>query len=109
MRLRFIGIDPETGQHGSPTIWVDLDNGELVCQGHKAGERLLVRCAETEIPGHATGILKGEAVIRIPVRMVPLLREACDVAERAELQRADGVGSKLRRAPGDAGRVRRGR
>ncbi|WP_435218803.1 hypothetical protein [Streptomyces sp. bgisy034] len=83
MALRFIGIDPDTGQQGSPTVWVDEGNRELVLQGWKPTEELRAECARFEAPGHAPGIPAHEAVIRIPARMVPLLREACDVAERA--------------------------
>ncbi|MGW0706683.1 hypothetical protein ACWD4G_12105 [Streptomyces sp. NPDC002643] len=85
MALRFIGIDPETGQQGSPTVWVDEEQGELVLQGWKPGERLEAECAGFEVPGHTRGIPAHEAVIRIPARMVPMLREACDVAERTGL------------------------
>jgi hypothetical protein len=38
------------------------------------------------VPGHAVGIPDGEAVIRIPARMVPMIREACDAIERAQLR-----------------------
>ncbi|MFJ6790434.1 hypothetical protein [Streptomyces angustmyceticus] len=82
MALRFIGIDPETGQQGSPTIWVDEEKQELVLQGWKPDEELRAECAAFEAPGHAPGIPPHEAVVRIPARMVPMLREACDVAER---------------------------
>lgn len=30
MSLRFIGIDPNTGDGESPTVWVDQDRGEIV-------------------------------------------------------------------------------
>jgi hypothetical protein len=30
MSLRFIGIDPNTGQAESPTVWVDESKAELV-------------------------------------------------------------------------------
>ncbi|MET7285357.1 hypothetical protein [Streptomyces sp. NPDC005573] len=82
MALRFIGIDPETGQQGSPTIWVDEEKQDLVFQGWKPDEELRAECAAFEEPGHAPGIPAHEAVVRIPARMVPMLREACDVAER---------------------------
>ncbi|MFJ6214574.1 hypothetical protein ACIQGZ_14750 [Streptomyces sp. NPDC092296] len=82
MALRFIGIDPDTGQQGSPTIWVDEEKAELVVQGWKADSELEIRCAETVVLGHAPGIPEHEAVIRIPARMVSMLREACDVAEQ---------------------------
>ncbi|NEC23308.1 hypothetical protein [Streptomyces parvus] len=82
MELRFIGIDPDTGQQGSPTVWVDEESAELVFQGWKPDPELEARCAATEVPGHAVGIPEGEAVVRIPARMVAMIREACDVAER---------------------------
>ncbi|AYG82458.1 hypothetical protein DWB77_04634 [Streptomyces hundungensis] len=85
MALRFIGIDPDTGQQGSPTVWVDEEKRELVLQGWKPDGTLEAECAAFKAPGHAPGIPSHEAVIRIPVRMVPMLREACDVAERAGL------------------------
>ncbi|QNP66330.1 hypothetical protein [Streptomyces genisteinicus] len=81
MALRFIGIDPDTGQQGSPTVWVDENTRELVLQGWKADGTLEAECAAFEAPGHAPGIPSHEAVIRIPARMAPMLRKACDVAE----------------------------
>ncbi|WP_344327753.1 hypothetical protein [Kitasatospora putterlickiae] len=86
MELDFIGIDPETGKEGSPTAWVDRAHGEIVIQGWNAGEELAARIGSTSwAPDHAAGIPEGESVIRIPARMVPILREACDVAERSGL------------------------
>lgn len=82
MALRFIGIDPETGQQGSPTVWIDEENAELVFQGWKPSAELEAECAGTEVPGHAVGIPDNEAVVRLPARMVAMIREACDVAER---------------------------
>ncbi|MFI1866552.1 hypothetical protein [Streptomyces jumonjinensis] len=79
MALAFIGIDPDTGKDESPTVWVDQENRELVLQGWKPGPELEAECAATEIPGHAKGIPDHEAVIRIPARMVDMIREACDV------------------------------
>ncbi|MEV8408240.1 hypothetical protein AB0R12_21220 [Streptomyces niveus] len=86
MALRFIGIDPDTGQQGSPTVWVDEEKRELVLQGWKPDGQLEAECAAFMAPGHAPGVPANEAVIRIPARMVPMLREACDVAERAGLR-----------------------
>ncbi|MFE4170606.1 hypothetical protein ACFRR7_00925 [Streptomyces sp. NPDC056909] len=86
MALRFIGIDPNTGGNGSPTVWIDPDTADLVLQGWRADGRTEGECAAFEIPGHAAGIPMNETVIRIPARMVPVLREACDVAERGELR-----------------------
>ncbi|MFJ6069623.1 hypothetical protein ACIQFU_02065 [Streptomyces sp. NPDC093065] len=83
MPLLFIGIDPNTGDHESPTVWVDQDNKELVIQGWKPDAGLEAECAAFELPGHARGIPESEAVIRVPARMVSMIREACDVVERA--------------------------
>lgn len=38
------------------------------------------------MPGHAVGIPDDEAVVRIPARMVPMIREACDAVERAAVR-----------------------
>lgn len=84
--LRFIGIDPDTGQEGSPTVWFDATKQEIVLQGWEAGAELTAQCADTYVPGHAVGIPDGETVIRFPARMAPILREACDVAERTAAQ-----------------------
>lgn len=86
MKLRFIGIDPSTGQGESPTVWVDEEKKELVLQGWKPGAELEAECAAFEAPGHARGIPDHEAVIRIPARMVPMIREACDAVERADVR-----------------------
>jgi hypothetical protein len=83
MSLRFIGIAPNTGQAESPTVWVDESKAELVIQGWKPDLQTEAECAAFELTGHAVGIPEHEAVVRIPARMVPILREACDVAERA--------------------------
>ncbi|WP_129839756.1 hypothetical protein [Streptomyces sp. RFCAC02] len=78
MQLVFIGIDPNTGDKQSPTVWVDHDARELVLQGWKPDAALEEACAATEVPGHATGIPENEAVIRIPARMTDVIRKACD-------------------------------
>jgi len=84
MSLEFIGIDPSTGTGESPTVWVDKDAGELVIQGWRASAEVKAQCAATEVPGHAAGIPEHEAVVRIPARMVHIVREACDAAERSD-------------------------
>lgn len=81
MSLQFIGIDPNTGEHESPTVWVDEEAQELVLQGWKPSPELEAQCAALELPGHAAGIPETEAVIRIPARMAPMIREACDVLD----------------------------
>lgn len=85
MALRFIGIDPNTGDGESPTVWVDETAQELVLQGWKPSAELEAECAATEVPGHAKGIPDHEAVVRIPARMVPMIREACDAIERPDV------------------------
>lgn len=75
MALRFVGKDPEFGDHGSPAVWVDQDSKDLVIQGWTADERTTGESSrDVPIPGH-------ESVIRVPKRMIPLLREALRVAE----------------------------
>ncbi|MFI2212696.1 hypothetical protein [Streptomyces sp. NPDC020141] len=75
MALRFVGKDPESGDHGSAAAWVDQETKDLVFQGWKADERITDESSkDVPIPEH-------EAVIRVPKRMIPLLREALDVAE----------------------------
>jgi hypothetical protein len=82
MSLLFIGIDPDTGDYESPTVWVDQEKQELGFQGWKPSPELEAECAAMEVPGHAKGIPDSEAVIRIPARMVPVIRKACDAVER---------------------------
>jgi len=83
MELRFVGMDPNTGGGGSPTVWVEEESADLVLQGEEADELLKATVGETAwAAGHATGIPAHETVIRIPARMVAILREACDVAEQ---------------------------
>jgi hypothetical protein len=85
MPLHFIAKDPATGSNASPTVWVDEDNADMVFQGWTADEITQGECLR------AGNIPEGEAVIRIPARMVSIVREACDVAERrAQLRRAPG-------------------
>jgi hypothetical protein len=46
-------------------------------------EETEAECAAFTVPGHAVGIPDNEGVIRIPARMVTMIREACDALERA--------------------------
>jgi hypothetical protein len=84
--LLFIGIDPETGQDKSPTVWIDEEKHEIVLQGYKPDPETEAECAAFEVPGHAKGIPNDEAVIRIPARMASMIREACDAVERAHVR-----------------------
>jgi hypothetical protein len=86
MSLQFIGIDPGTGDKQSPTVWVDQEKKELIFQGWKPAAELAAECAAFEVPGHAVGIPENESVIRIPARMVHMIREACDAIERTDVR-----------------------
>lgn len=85
MRLQFIGIDPNTGQSGSPTLWLDEETHDIVLQSYTADDDTRTMCVQNPAPGHTPGIPAHETVVRIPARLVPMLREACDAAERAAL------------------------
>jgi hypothetical protein len=82
MALRFIGIDPDSKTGDSPTVWIDEERREFIFQGWKPDVALEAECAAFEVPGHAVGIPADEAVVRIPMRMVDMIRKACDVVER---------------------------
>lgn len=86
MSPMFIGIDPNTGDKQSPTVWVDQEKRELVFQGWKPSPELKAECAAFEVPGHATGIPDDEAVIRIPAGMVHMIKEVCDAVERSHIR-----------------------
>lgn len=79
MSIEFVGIDPDTGKENCPAVWVDTDNADLLFQGYLGDIQTLARCAK-DSPRPDT-----EAVIRVPRRMIPLIREACDRAERTDL------------------------
>ncbi|MFI1965387.1 DUF6879 family protein [Streptomyces pathocidini] len=48
MALRFMGIDPNTGGEGSPTMWVEEESADLVLQGIKAEQALEALVSGTE-------------------------------------------------------------
>jgi len=72
MALRFIGVDPETPNNESPTIWLDEDDQSIVIQGWKiTDDRTISEITATgPIPDH-------ETVVRLPARMAPFLLEVC--------------------------------
>ncbi|MEU8520874.1 hypothetical protein [Streptomyces sp. NPDC048577] len=75
MGLRFVGKDPESGDHGCPAVWVDEESQDLVIQGVAADTDTIARTVkDSPLPAH-------ESVVRLPQRMIPLLREALDGAE----------------------------
>jgi hypothetical protein len=71
MRLRFLGIIPNTGKDDSPTIWLDEDSGDLLIQSYRATEEEVKACQEIgSIPGHGTDVPDHEAIIRLPKVMI---------------------------------------
>ncbi len=75
MALRYIGVDPNTPNTGSPTIWVDEADGDLIIQGLKIDDEATMDGIKATgpkwetIPGH-------ETVLRLPARMIPILKDA---------------------------------
>ncbi|KOG77378.1 MULTISPECIES: hypothetical protein [Streptomyces] len=70
MRLRFVGKDPESGAHGCPAVWVDEATNDLVIQGVTAdASTIALTVRDSPLPAH-------ESVVRLPQRMIPLLKEA---------------------------------
>jgi len=66
--LRFIGKDPDSPQGGSPTLWIDQEDGSLVVQGWRIDDETMSQVLATgSLPSH-------EIVVRIPSRMFPFLK-----------------------------------
>lgn len=85
MSVEFIGIDPKTDRDHCPTVWVDVEAQEILFQGWKPASATTT--GECEATSPANGPMPAsEALVRIPARMVHLIREACDAVERAELR-----------------------
>ena len=83
MALRFIAIDPETDDDGSPTFWLDEENGDLIIQSYVADGATLTMCAEAgSAPGHSTDVPTHETVIRLPQRMIALLPRSLQRGQR---------------------------
>lgn len=72
MALRFVGVDADSPNNGSPTVWVDDEDGSIVVQGWRitSTTALAQISARGPIPDH-------ETVLRLPVRMASFLVEAC--------------------------------
>ncbi|MFI0940906.1 hypothetical protein [Streptomyces sp. NPDC021020] len=67
MKLRFLGIIPNTPDTDSPTIWLDEDTGDLLIQSYRATEEEVKACQEIgSIPGHSTEVPNHEVIIRLP-------------------------------------------
>jgi hypothetical protein len=67
-------------------VWVREETADLIIQGETVDAALRAEINDTVwVPGHRPGIPAHEAVITLPLRMVPILKEACGVAERSGL------------------------
>ncbi|WP_131736841.1 hypothetical protein [Actinomadura roseirufa] len=73
MALRFLGKDPESKDGDSPTLWHDDTDDSVVVQGWKEEDPLVM--AELLATSGRHHIPPGEAVVRIPGRLLPLLVE----------------------------------
>ncbi|MBZ4318988.1 hypothetical protein [Streptomyces huiliensis] len=103
MPLDFMGMDPDTKEEGSATVWVHHEQKKIIIQGVTADEGLTDEIGSIEwVPGHVVGVPAHESVISLPLRMVPILRKACDAAERAGLSDAAPERAEDRCPSGDA-------
>ncbi|MFF4381088.1 hypothetical protein [Kitasatospora sp. NPDC001547] len=103
MGLEFFGIDPETNEEGSPTVWADVARRRLVIQSDTVTGVEFAEVSETEwVAGHKVGVPAHESVISVPERMIPFVRRACDAIERAGLQDPPPGDEEVGRASGDA-------
>ncbi len=102
MALRFIGVDPNTPNNGSPTVWLDEDDQSIVIQGWKITDNRTISeiTATGQIPDH-------ETVIRLPARMAPFLLEVCRDDGTGGIRPAP-LGGAQRSAHGDAGQLHAG-
>lgn len=87
MSLQFFGKDPNTDDDHCPTVWVDDAKAELLFQGWNTDEVTQAECLQYG------SVPDTETIIRIPARMVPQIRKACDAAERAASAEATGAGT----------------
>jgi hypothetical protein len=84
MAVEFVGIDPNTDRDHCPTVWADSEAQEILLQGWKPTPETQADC-EGSSPANGP-VPDGEAIVRIPAWMIPMIREACDAVERARLR-----------------------
>ncbi|MBW1603961.1 hypothetical protein JJV70_18000 [Streptomyces sp. JJ66] len=75
MALGFIGIDSGTAQGNCPAVWIDDEKKEVLFQGWKADDETKAVCV-TDSPQ-----AESEGIVRLPYRMVELIRRVRDEAE----------------------------
>jgi hypothetical protein len=63
-------------------VWADAD--EILLQGWKPSTEPQAEC-EASSPANGS-VPDSEAIVRIPARMIPMIREACDAVEHAQLR-----------------------
>lgn len=90
MSLLFFGKDPDTDDEHCPSVWVDDSRAELLFQGWNTDEATQARCLEYG------SVPDTETIIRVPARMVPQIRKACDAAERAASATTEAGATELR-------------
>ncbi|QXJ25879.1 hypothetical protein AGRA3207_007444 [Actinomadura graeca] len=91
MDLRFIGIDPNTGDGHCPAVFLDHDSGDLVLVAKKV----------TDPGDHAqilehTPIGEDERVVRMPARMRDIILKALLGEEHGDDDGADGGPAAVR-------------
>ncbi|MEU1376423.1 hypothetical protein ABZ442_22570 [Streptomyces triculaminicus] len=84
MAVEFVGIDPNTDRDHCPTVWADAEAQEILLQGWQPSPETRAECEGTS-PANGP-VPDNEAIVRIPARMIPVIREACDAVERAQLR-----------------------
>ncbi|GAA0456105.1 hypothetical protein ACFQ2B_25950 [Streptomyces stramineus] len=84
MAVEFVGIDPNTDRDHCPTVWADTEAQEILLQGWKPSAETRAECEGTS-PANGP-VPDSEAIVRIPARMIAMIREACDAVERAQLR-----------------------
>jgi hypothetical protein len=84
MALVFIGIDPNTPGGNCPSVWVDDQTGDMVFQGWEETNEANRAAIAARSP-----ILDHERIVRLPARMMSIVREALE-ATGDTAGRADG-------------------
>jgi hypothetical protein len=78
MPLRFIGIDPNTHDNGCPAVFLGDVSGDLLFQGWTETDPSTLAQAAEHSP-----LAANETVVRLPVRMREIIKEAVDAASTA--------------------------
>jgi len=82
--VEFVGIDPDTDRDHCPSVWTDTAAQEVLVQGWLPDAGTQAAC-EASSPANGP-VPDTEAIVRIPARMIPAIREACDALERAHVR-----------------------